>query len=206
MVFLAMPEDQAELLCQLQQEHPVRAILEPMGATPPGEEYVEISIGNAEELTGLLRSQHVMPDGASSRLHLREADLPGDFVWDPDLGLQLHKSLAVAFWPSALGGNRLFTGNVGIASRQWYDHAGADQSVPKRLKARVERMLRRLCKLRAAPVYMVAELAKGTRPRGLTALTVHVSEGAADLKRRGGRWLHCLQPNIEYELLVRDGQ
>ncbi|NIR00671.1 MAG: hypothetical protein GTN78_10800, partial [Gemmatimonadales bacterium] len=82
-----------------------------------------------------------------SRLYLREEDLPGDFVWDTDLGLQLHKSLAVQFWPSASDGKRLFTGHVGIASRQWYTCAGLDQSIPRRVKTRIERMLRRVCKL-----------------------------------------------------------
>ncbi len=53
---------------------------------------------------------------------------------------------------------------------------------------------------------MVAELAKGPKPRGLTALTVHVSGGAARFKSEGGRWVRSMQPSIEYELLLRDGQ
>ncbi len=201
MEFLALPEEQAESVCQLHAELSVRIILQRMFTQPPEDEYIEIRVGK-QELNGFLRSQTISPSGGSRyRLYLREAALPGDFVYDPDIGLQLNKSLAVELWPSAIDGKRMFIGSTGIAGREWYEYEELDHKIPRRLKTKLERILKKMCKLRAAPNYMVAELVKGKRPRGLTALTVYVSEGAHRFKQEGGRWYNSLQPNIEYKLL-----
>jgi hypothetical protein len=189
--FLALPIEQGEFLVALAQEVPLRGI-----AQFDLDRYAEVDLAPEALLWAL---EEAGPDRVGVRLHLREAGLPGDFMWRPhpnpavERKLDMAGSLSVQLWISSYAGEWLLSGDTGLPGKGWYDDRGLDGRVPRRLKAWLEGRLRRLCPHVAVPKLDLDAVALGRRP----SLVARASEGAVAFLRAGGRWRRRLQ-DIEY--------
>ncbi len=183
-----MPDEQAALLAAANRERPMHAVAELLGE--PEEPYLPLQL----EEEKILRILDVLGRSVwAIRLYLRDASLEGDFVFDPhpdpaeQRRLNTTGSLCVEWWMGCIRENELHSGFSGIPGRGWYEDAGLDPSVPRRLHQFLARKVRRLCPHRAAAAVTMDAVARGdiSRPSG----KAYVSEGAMSFRTGGGRWI-----------------
>lgn len=203
MDFLALPEEQAELLAAAHQERPMQAVAFTFRTEPAT--YLPMSLESGA-LMELFRQAATGRD-PTVQLFLREAGLEASFVWRPsaragrEFDLDFVASLCVQVDLGMRLGDTLLAGSgPGLAGRGWYEDAGLDPAVPRRLKAFLDQKFRKLCPYRAAPPWTLAALEKGERTlKSVANMLAYVSAGAMRLREQGARWIDPHRGKLDWE-------
>lgn len=202
MDFLALPEEQAELLVATHRERPMQAAVLIFGTEPATLSTVVLEY---QVLLGILQHPAIERD-PTVHLYLRDASLEGDFVWRPHpnprrkLDIDFTRSLCVEVWASVRVRDRLVAGGIGDAGKGSYEDVGLNPAIARRLKTFLERKFRKLCPYRAAPPWTASSLERGDRTlRSVTNMLACVSPGAMRFREEGGHWIDPHRGKLDWE-------
>jgi len=200
--FLALPEEQAELLTAADQERPMQAIVQLFGIEP--EAYLPVAL-EPSAVMDVLQHPAIERD-PTVHIYLRDASLGGSFVWRPhpnprvQRGLDFTRSLCVEVSASVRVRDRLVAGGIGDAGKGSYEDVGLDPAIARRLKMFLERKLRKLCPHRAASPWTVSALERGEKTlRSVSNMLAHVSAGAVRFREEGGHWIDPHRGRLDWE-------
>ena len=202
MVFLALPEEQVASLVTAHRQVPMRAVARIFGHR--AEPYIPVALEPAA-LTAVFQHAAVAED-PTVHLYLRDASLPGDFVWrlhpnprrPPEIDFV--RSSCAQIWVCVKFGDRLIAGASGVSGKGWYEDAGVDAAVPRKMKSFLDHNLRTLCPDRAAPPWTISSLERGEKTlRSVTNTLAHVSAGAMRFREEGGHWVDPHRGKLDWE-------
>jgi len=192
MDFFALPEEQAEMLVAAHRSRPMQAL-----GYAFGESHSRIEL-EYDPLMAALTQPGLTHLGL--RIYLRDASVPGDFVWVPPRNPRMKndisfvESLCVQYYAAAMWQGNVMVGSTGLAGKGWYLDKSLDPAIPRRSMNFLNGRVRRMCPHRAAPQACLEQVRRGEALH----VVARASNGALEFHRAGGEWLDRQPLQREY--------